>query len=59
MVVYLQNPTPNKKVEELPFWVIELLNISDIRQIEAHTAEQLIPGASHTEVEIAIAKLKS
>jgi hypothetical protein len=33
-------------------------NVSDVRQIEIRTAEQLIPGPSHTEVEIAIAKLK-
>jgi hypothetical protein len=33
-------------------------NISDVRQIEVHTAEQLVPGPSHLEVEIAIAKLR-
>jgi hypothetical protein len=35
-----------------------LPKISDFRQIEIHTAEQLTPGPSHLEVEIAIAKLK-
>jgi hypothetical protein len=30
-------------------------NVSDVRQIEVHTAEPLVPGL---EVEIAIAKLK-
>jgi hypothetical protein len=33
-------------------------NVSDVRQIEIHTDEQLVPGPSQTEVEIAIAKLK-
>jgi hypothetical protein len=39
----------------------QLLNVhtvSDVRQIEVHTAEPLIPGPSRLEVEIAIAKLK-
>jgi hypothetical protein len=33
-------------------------NVSDIRQIEVHMAEPLIPGPSRPEVEIAIVKLK-
>jgi hypothetical protein len=33
-------------------------NVSDVRQIELHTAEPLVPGPSRLEVEIAIAKLK-
>jgi hypothetical protein len=33
-------------------------NISVVRQIEVHTTELLVPGPSHLEVEIAIAKLK-
>jgi hypothetical protein len=33
-------------------------NVSDVRQIEVHTAEQLVPGPSRLEVGIAIAKLK-
>jgi hypothetical protein len=39
----------------------QLLNVhnnSDVRQIEVHTAEPLVPGTSHLEVEIAIEKLK-
>jgi hypothetical protein len=39
----------------------QLLNVhrvSDVRQIEIHTAEPLIPDPSPFEVEIAIAKLK-
>jgi hypothetical protein len=32
--------------------------VSDVRQIEIHTAEQLVPGPSHLEIEISIAKLK-
>jgi hypothetical protein len=31
---------------------------SVVRQIEVHTAEQLVPGPSHLEVEIVFAKLK-
>jgi hypothetical protein len=33
-------------------------NVSDVRQIELHTAVPLVPGLSSIEVEIAIAKLK-
>jgi hypothetical protein len=33
-------------------------NVSDVRKIEVHTAEPLVPGLSRLEVEIAIAKLK-
>jgi hypothetical protein len=35
-----------------------VLNVSDVRQIEVHAAEPLVPGTSCLEVEIAIAKLK-
>jgi hypothetical protein len=33
-------------------------NVSDVRQIEVHTAGPLVPGPSHLDVEIASAKLK-
>jgi hypothetical protein len=33
-------------------------NVSDVRQIEVHTTEPLVPGPSRLEVEIATAKLK-
>jgi hypothetical protein len=33
-------------------------NVSNVRQIEVHTAEPLVPGPSRLEVETAIAKLK-
>jgi hypothetical protein len=33
-------------------------NVSDVRQIEVHTAEPLVTGPSRLEVKIAIAKLK-
>jgi hypothetical protein len=36
----------------------QLLNVHDVRQIEIHTAEPLVPGPSHLEVEISFAKLK-
>jgi hypothetical protein len=32
--------------------------VSDVRQIEIHTAESPVPGPSHHEVKFAIAKLK-
>jgi hypothetical protein len=33
-------------------------NVSDVRQIEVHTAQLLVPSPSHLEVEIAITTLK-
>jgi hypothetical protein len=39
--------------------LLNVHNVSDVRQIEVHTAEPLVPGSSHLEVETAIAKLKS
>jgi hypothetical protein len=33
-------------------------DVSDVRQIEIHTAEPQVPGPSYLEVEISIAKLK-
>jgi hypothetical protein len=40
--------------------LLNVQNVSDVRQIEVlvHSAEQLVPGPSHLEVEIATAKLK-
>jgi hypothetical protein len=38
--------------------LLNLHNVSDVRQIEVHTAEPVVPGPSRLEVEIAIAKLK-
>jgi hypothetical protein len=45
-------------VEELLCKLLNVHNVSDVRQIEIHTAEPLIPGPSHLEVEISIAKPK-
>jgi hypothetical protein len=42
-------------VEEL---LPQLLNVHNVRQIEVHMAEPLVPGPSCLEVETAIAKLK-
>jgi hypothetical protein len=42
-------------VEEL-LLSVNVHNVSDVRQIEVHTAEPLLPGPSRLEVEIAIAK---
>jgi hypothetical protein len=36
-----------------------MIEVSDVRQIEIHTAEPLVPDPSPFEVESAIAKLKS
>jgi hypothetical protein len=38
--------------------LLNVHNVSDVRQIEVHTDEPLVPGPSRLEVEIAIAKLK-
>jgi hypothetical protein len=40
------------------FQLLNVHNVSDVRQIEVHTAELLVPGPSRLEAEIAIAKLK-
>jgi hypothetical protein len=37
--------------------LLNVYNVSDIRQIEVHAAEPLVPGSSHLEDEIAIEKL--
>jgi hypothetical protein len=38
--------------------LLNVYNASNVRQIEVHAAEQLVPGPSHLEAEIAIAELK-
>jgi hypothetical protein len=38
--------------------LLNVLNVSDVRQIEVHTAEPLVPCPSRLEVEITVAKLK-
>jgi hypothetical protein len=38
--------------------VLNVHNVSDVRQIEEHTDKPLVPGPSHLEVETAVAKLK-
>jgi hypothetical protein len=38
--------------------LLNVNNVSDVRQIEVYTAEPLVPGPSRLEVEIATAKLK-
>jgi hypothetical protein len=45
-------------VKELFFSVINVLNVSDVRQIEIHTPGSLVPSPSYLEVEIGNAKLK-
>jgi hypothetical protein len=46
-------------VEELLLSVIDVHNVSDVRQIEVPTAQPLAPGPSSPEVEPDIANLKS
>jgi hypothetical protein len=36
---------------------LKVRNVSDVRQIEVHATEPLVPGPSHLEVEIAVAEL--
>jgi hypothetical protein len=38
---------------------MNVYNVGDVRKIEVHMAEPLVPGPSRLEVEIAIAKLRS
>jgi hypothetical protein len=38
--------------------LLNVHNVSDVRQIEVHTAEPFVPGPSHLAIETAIAKLK-
>jgi hypothetical protein len=40
------------------FQLLNVHNVSDVRQIEVHMAKQLVPGSSRLEVEISTAKLK-
>jgi hypothetical protein len=39
--------------------LLNVHNVSDVRQIEVHTAELLVPGPCRLEFEIVITKLKS
>jgi hypothetical protein len=39
--------------------LLNVHNVSDVRQIEIHTPEPLVPGSGRLEVAIAIAKLKN
>jgi hypothetical protein len=51
----------NNNVNRWKSYFSPLLNVhkvSTVRQIEIHSAEPLVPGPSHLEVEIAIAMLK-
>jgi hypothetical protein len=38
--------------------LLNVHNVSDVRQIEVHMAEPIVPGPSHLKVEIAVGKLK-
>jgi hypothetical protein len=45
-------------VEDIHLPLLNVHDVSDVRQVEIHTAEPLVPAPSHLEIEIAIAKLK-
>jgi hypothetical protein len=45
-------------VEEYFSQLLNVHNVSDVRQIDVHMAELLVSGPSRLEVQIAIAKLK-
>jgi hypothetical protein len=45
-------------MEEIILQLLNVHNVSDVRQIEIHTIEPLVPGPSRLEVKIAVAKLK-
>jgi hypothetical protein len=45
-------------VYELLFQLLNVHNVSDVRQTEVHTVEPLVPGPNHLEAEIAIATFK-
>jgi hypothetical protein len=38
--------------------LLNVHNVSDVKQTEIHTAEPLVPGSSHLELETVTAKLK-
>jgi hypothetical protein len=45
-------------VEGLVFQILNVQNISNVREIVVHTAEPLVPGPSRLDVETAITKFK-
>jgi hypothetical protein len=45
-------------MEELLSQLFNVHNVSDVRLIEVHSTEPLVPGPSHLELESGIAKLK-
>jgi hypothetical protein len=42
----------NDQSDGIWMWIFKIHNVSDVRQIEIHTVELLLPGPSHLEVEI-------
>jgi hypothetical protein len=56
-----QGKVTNLKASQSDYYFSQLLNVHnilDVRQIEVHTEEPILPGCSHLEVEIATEKLK-
>jgi hypothetical protein len=45
-------------VEDYFSQLLNVHNVSDVRKIDVHTVEPLVPGPSRLEAEIAIAKVK-
>jgi hypothetical protein len=61
-VLTTEHPLPSKVGTTSPAAAVDQLfvlrNVSDVRQIEIHTAEPLVLGLSRFDTEIAVAKLK-
>jgi hypothetical protein len=57
MEICLRIPTIFETGGRTTFLLMNVHNVSDVRQIEVHTAELLVPGPRHFKVEVAIAKL--
>jgi hypothetical protein len=58
MVICLQTPIIFQIVKEYFFQLLIVHSVSDVKQVNINTAEPLVPGPSHCEIEIAITKLK-
>jgi hypothetical protein len=58
MVICLQTPATLNRWKSYFSQLLNVHNVSDGRQIGIHSAEPLVPGPNHFEVDIAIAKLK-
>jgi hypothetical protein len=58
MVIYLQNHNILNRWKNYFSQLLNVHRVSNVRQIEIHTAEPLVSDRSSLEVEVAVAKLK-